>query len=196
MLSILGRRAAVPAVRRIALKSLSTLPLAKVASAPISRCAVALTVAGLTAGGVLLSQHNLALCEAAEFKESATGIAFPSMCDGLPYCGSGVRVKYWAVKVYAVGIYSGGKTVASLLEPSTDMTIRIVMNRELSVEKYTAAIMEALVPRMGGKDMDKLDDFKKLQPDGQLPNGAEMVSWEKWGEGGGGGGRGLCCIVV
>jgi len=97
------------------------------------------------------------------------------LCDGQPFCGAGVRVKYGFVKVYAVGIYSNGKSIEELLDQNTDITIRIVMNRGLSVEKYTAAIAEALEPRMKGEDMHKLEDFKKLQPPGDMPEGAENV---------------------
>lgn len=44
--------------------------------------------------------------------------------------------------------------VAALLDPTTPRTIRIVMNRGLSIQKYTDAIVEALEPRMKGEDLE------------------------------------------
>jgi len=119
-------------------------------------------------------------------KESSTGILFPQLCNGLTFVGCGVRVKYGFVKVYAVGTYmdpiamsavkkQGRAAIESaLLNPQYPRTIRIVMNRNLSIDKYTAAIVEALEPRMGGQDMDKLEEFKKLNPKVDLVEGAEM----------------------
>jgi len=43
----------------------------------------------------------------------------------------------------------------ALLNPTYPRTIRIVMNRNLSIQKYTDAIVEALEPRMKGKDLEK-----------------------------------------
>ena len=62
----------------------------------------------------------------------------------------------------------------ALLDPQYPRTIRIVMNRGLSIEKYTAAIVEALEPRMKGEDMEKLEEFKKMNPAVDLVEGAEM----------------------
>jgi len=119
-------------------------------------------------------------------KETSSGILFPHLCNAMTFVGCGVRVKYGFVKVYAVGTYmdpvamSAIKTQGpaaiekALLNPAYPRTIRIVMNRGLSIEKYTAAIVEALSPRMGGEDMDKLDEFKKLNPPVDLIEGAEM----------------------
>jgi len=42
----------------------------------------------------------------------------------------------------------------ALLDPTYPRTIRIVMNRNLSIDKYTAAIVEALEPRMKGQDLE------------------------------------------
>jgi hypothetical protein len=42
--------------------------------------------------------------------------------------------------------------VKALLDPAVPRTIRIVMNRGLSIDKYTSAIVEALEPRMAGQD--------------------------------------------
>ena len=70
---------------------------------------------------------------------------------------------------------SGPKSIeTALLDPTYPRTIRIVMNRGLSIDKYTAAIVEALGPRMGGEDMDKLEEFKKLNPAVDLIEGAGM----------------------
>lgn len=118
-------------------------------------------------------------------KEKATGILFPGLCNAMNFVGCGVRIKYGFVKVYAVGTYmdpiamSGVKSSQSeiqkaLLDPTYPRTIRIVMNRGLSIEKYTAAIVEALEPRMKGVDMDKLEEFKALNPKVDLVEGAEM----------------------
>lgn len=118
-------------------------------------------------------------------KEKATGILFPNLCNAMTFVGCGVRVKYGFVKVYAVGTYmdpiamSGVKAYPTeiekaLLNPTFPRTIRIVMNRSLSIEKYTAAIVEALEPRMNGVDMDKLEEFKKMNPKVDLVQGAEM----------------------
>mmetsp|Transcript_7992 Transcript_7992/g.18028 ORF Transcript_7992/g.18028 Transcript_7992/m.18028 type:complete len:263 (+) Transcript_7992:107-895(+) len=118
-------------------------------------------------------------------KEPATGILFPRLCNGMTLAGCGVRVKWGFVKVYAVGTYvdnlamslikSGEAEVKkALLDPSYPRTIRIVMNRNLSIDKYTAAIIEALEPRMKGEDLGSLDEFKKLNPPVDLIQGAEM----------------------
>lgn len=119
-------------------------------------------------------------------KEPSTGILFPHLCNGMQFVGCGVRVKYGFVKVYAVGTYmdpiamsaiktQGSKAISqALLNPAYPRTIRIVMNRSLSIDKYTAAIVEALQPRMNGQDLDKLEEFKNLNPPIDLVEGAEM----------------------
>jgi len=118
--------------------------------------------------------------------EPKTGILFPRLCNGMTFVGCGVRVKYGFVKVYAVGTYMDplamsvikdqGETQLkkALLDPNYPRTIRIVMNRDLSIDKYTAAIIEALEPRMKGQDLNSLDEFKKLNPPVDLIQGAEM----------------------
>ena len=100
-------------------------------------------------------------------KEPATGILFPFLCNGLTFVGCGVRVKFGLVKVYAVGTYvdpiamdavkkQGPEAIKkALLDPMYPRTIRIVMNRAISIDKFTAAIIEALTPRMHGEDLDK-----------------------------------------
>lgn len=91
---------------------------------------------------------------------------FPKLCNGYTLVGTGVRVKYGFVKVYAVGTYVDPTAMAAvkkgspdelekaLLDPMYPRTIRIVMNRGLSIDKYTAAIVEALEPRMKGEDLE------------------------------------------
>jgi hypothetical protein len=106
-------------------------------------------------------------------KEPATGILFPPLCNGYSFVGCGVRVKYGFVKVYAVGTYvdflsmspikhSPERVEAALLDPNYPRTIRIVMNRNLGIDKYTSAIVEALQPRMMGQDLDKYVPISKL----------------------------------
>ncbi|KAL9180983.1 hypothetical protein ACHAXT_009788 [Thalassiosira profunda] len=119
-------------------------------------------------------------------KEPATGILFPRLCNGMTLAGCGVRVKYAFVKVYAVGTYfdplamsviktqGEAEVKKALLDPAYPRTIRIVMNRGLSIDKYTAAIIEALEPRMHGEDLGSLEEFKKLNPKVDLVEGAEM----------------------
>ena len=110
--------------------------------------------------------------------EPATQIMFPRLCNAMTFTGCGVRVKYHFIKVYAVGTYMDPLAMSAVKKESKDVianalkdpmyprTIRIVMNRTLSMEKYTSAICEALEPRMNGKDMDKLEEFKKMNPPG------------------------------
>jgi hypothetical protein len=115
-------------------------------------------------------------------KEAATGILFPPLCTGYYLAGTGVRVKWGLIKVYAVGTYvdplamSAIKTndtaiEQALLDPNYPRTIRIVMNRALSIDKYTSAIVEALKPRMNGEDLDTLEEFKALNPPVDLIQG-------------------------
>lgn len=80
--------------------------------------------------------------------------------------GVGVRIKYVFVKVYAVGTYmdpvammavkkgSNADIEKALLDPTYPRTIRIVMNRGLSIDKYTAAIVESIEPRMNGQELE------------------------------------------
>lgn len=97
-----------------------------------------------------------------------------------------MRVKWGFVKVYAVGTYldtlamsvvktqGEAEVKKALLDSNYPRTIRIVMNRSLSIDKYTAAIIEALEPRMNGEDLGVLEEFKKLNPPVDLVQGAEM----------------------
>lgn len=120
------------------------------------------------------------------FKEPKTGINFPELCNGMQFVGCGVRVKYGLVKVYAVGTYmdpiamnaikkQGPKTIEkALIDPMYPRTIRVVMNRDLSIDKYNAAIVEALRPRMNGQDLESLERFKKMNPPIDLVEGAVL----------------------
>jgi hypothetical protein len=86
---------------------------------------------------------------------------------GYYLAGCGVRLKYGFVKVYAVGTYFDPLAMSAvqnstpdaiqdaLLNPTYPRTIRIVMARGLSIQKYMDAIVEAIEPRMMGKDLDK-----------------------------------------
>lgn len=99
-------------------------------------------------------------------KEKQTGILFPPLCNGMTLAGVGVRVKYVFVKVYAVGTYidpiammaikkdSKEAIEKALLDPTYPRTLRIVMNRGLSIDKYTAAIVESIEPRLKGNDLE------------------------------------------
>lgn len=98
-------------------------------------------------------------------KEKSTGILFPKQCNGFTLAGTGVRIKYGFVKVYAVGTYLDPLTMSgikgqprdlvqkALLNPMYPRTIRIVMARGLSIHKFTDALNESLKPRMHGKDL-------------------------------------------
>lgn len=115
-------------------------------------------------------------------KEPVTGITFPQLCNGFYLAGVGVRVKYLFVNVYAVATYMDPVSLNSvsdyesaLLDPvHYPRTIRIVMHRNLSMEKYTAAIVESLEPRMHGTDLQALEEFKSLNPNIDLEQGAVM----------------------
>jgi len=111
-----------------------------------------------TSGDVLMMQPA---------KEKSTGILFPKLCNGMTLVGTGVRVKWGLIKVYAVGTYvdpiamsavkkAGDDAVSkAMLNTMYPKTIRIVMARSLSIKKYTDAIVEAIEPRMNGQDLDK-----------------------------------------
>jgi len=118
--------------------------------------------------------------------EPATKIAFPALCNGMSLAGVGVRVKYVFVNVYAVGAYfdpiammavkKGSKPdmEGALVDPTYPRTIRIVMNRGLSVDKFIHAIVEVIEPRLKGKNLDTLDQFKEIFPKVDLLEGDEI----------------------
>jgi len=119
-------------------------------------------------------------------KEKTTGILFPKLCNGFSLAGMGVRYKWGFVQVYAVGSYFDPNTSVvlkgsskeaiekALLDPKYSRTIRIVMARNLSIQKFTDALNESLEPRMNGEDLEKLEEFRKLNPTVDLIKGAEM----------------------
>jgi predicted small secreted protein len=101
-------------------------------------------------------------------KEPKTGILFPVLCNGYSLAGVGVRIKWGLIQVYAVGAYFDALAMSAikqaknpntieeaLLDPTYPRTIRIVMARGLSMQKFTDSIAEALEPRMHGQDLDK-----------------------------------------
>ena len=53
-------------------------------------------------------------------KEQATGIPFPSLCNGMSLAGTGVRIKYVFVKVYAVGTYFDPIAMMAVKKSSKD----------------------------------------------------------------------------
>lgn len=157
-------------------------------------------LAGAAAAGTVMAitvANNKTFCDARRssgmpvimagtaVEEPDTGIMFPPMVNGFTFMGCGVRIKYVFVKVYAVGAYlhpedfAGMKDDAAiekaLLDPFKHKVIRIVMNRSMTMDKYNDAIVEALTPRMNGQDMDKLDEFKKLNPSGNLEKDTELL---------------------
>jgi hypothetical protein len=95
--------------------------------------------------------------------EPETGIFFPRMYDSKYLLGCGVRKKYQVFNVYAVGFYVDRKDFRgipneryqnALLDPQNHRTIRIVMNRSLTMDTVIKTLMESLEPRMQGKDLD------------------------------------------
>mmetsp|Transcript_11893 Transcript_11893/g.13469 ORF Transcript_11893/g.13469 Transcript_11893/m.13469 type:complete len:266 (+) Transcript_11893:57-854(+) len=118
--------------------------------------------------------------------EPTTNIPFPALCNGMSLGGVGVRIKYVFVKVYAVGAYFDPIAMMSvkkgnqndieraLINPTYPRTIRIVMNRALSVDKFIDAIVEAVEPRLKGKNLETLDEFKELFPKVDLVEGDEV----------------------
>jgi len=118
--------------------------------------------------------------------EPVTKIAFPALCNAMSLAGVGVRVKYIFVNVYAVGAYfdpiamMAVKTASqkdiekALVDPTYPRTIRIVMNRGLSVDKFIAAMNESIEPRLNGKNLNTLDEFKEIFPKVDLVEGDEI----------------------
>ena len=143
-----------------------------------------------TTSPLLLLAANKTRCDiisaGTPIKEAATGILFPQLCNGMYFAGCGVRVKYGFVKVYAVATYvdpvalsavkhaSPAVIEEALLDPTYPRTIKIILNRNLSSEKFTAAIVEALEPRMMGRDLEQLQAFRQLMPLVELIPGAEV----------------------
>jgi len=170
-----ARRAVDSASRRL----WSSAAVVKKATRPshLATCAVvagAMTMAvglqyqkdHLTLNAARLPSSGDVLSMGTPTKEPQTGILFPSLCNGMNLVGVGVRIKYVFVKVYAVGTYldpvammavkTGSKAdmEKALLDPSYPRTIRIVMNRGLSIDKYTAGIIESIKPRLNGQELE------------------------------------------
>jgi hypothetical protein len=118
--------------------------------------------------------------------EPSTKIQFPALCNAMSLAGVGVRVKYVFVNVYAVGAYfdpiammavkkgSQADIEKALCDPTYPRTFRIVMNRGLSVDKFIAAMNEAIEPRLKGKDLNTLEEFKEIFPKVDLVEGDEI----------------------
>ena len=96
-------------------------------------------------------------------EEPETGITFPSVLDSKQLLGVGVRKKYQIFNVYALGMYankedfqgineSQNEQEAALLDPHKPRTLKIIMNRKLTMEAVISALMDAVEPRMDGKD--------------------------------------------
>jgi len=118
--------------------------------------------------------------------EPVTKIAFPALCNAMSLVGVGVRVKYMFVNVYAVGAYfdpiammavkkgSAADIEKALCDPTYPRTFRIVMNRGLSVDKFIAAMNESIEPRLNGKNLNTLEEFKAAFPKVDLVEGDEI----------------------
>ena len=101
----------------------------------------------------------VATSQAGAVTESATGIAFPATVTSptgraLSLAGADVRIKFWVVKVYAVGLYFDaaklkGKSTSELpAVADVPALVRITLAMELPREKYNDAIKEQVEPRM------------------------------------------------
>ena len=119
----------------------------------------------------------VATSQAGGLIESATGIAFPATVTSptgraLSLAGAGVRIKFWVVKVYAVGLYFNaaklkGKSTSELpAVADVPALVRITLAMELPREKYNDAIKEQVEPRMASATAD-FEAFVNLS--NQLP---------------------------
>ena len=96
-------------------------------------------------------------------EEPDTGIAFPRVLGRKHLLGLGVRKKYQFLNIYALGLYVNQEDfrgikkeeerLRALLDPHNHRIIRIVMNRTLTMETVISGLMDALEPRMHGKDL-------------------------------------------
>lgn len=185
---VAARRLLSPSLRAFSTRS---APVVQRWSVPVLLATVAVTGAWILPssypnGSRQTLLENDVIITGTPVKEPATGILFPQLCNGFYFAGCGYRVKFGFVKVYAVGTYldplamsavkKGGASAIeqALLDPTYPRTIRIVMNRNISVDKFTSAIVEAVKPRMQGQDLEKLDEFQKLNPPVDLVKGAEI----------------------
>lgn len=133
-------------------------------------------------------------------KEPETGILFQPVLESKHLFGVGVRKKYQVFNVYALGFYANPddfhfdldqdqdqgirdnstanvkeEKQAALLDPHKHRILRIVMNRQLTMDAVISALMDALEPRMNGKDLWALDEFSKLRNYGSLQPGEEII---------------------
>lgn len=124
--------------------------------------------------------------ESSFIKEPVTGIQFAPIFDAKKLLGCGVRKKFSFVNVYAVGFYVKPSDFQSLsddtdaceealLNPHNHRTIRIVMNRTLTMDQIISALMDALEPRMQGQDLHTLEEFSKLKDYGSMHKGEEIL---------------------
>lgn len=118
-------------------------------------------------------------------QELSTGILYPRQLHGLVLIGCGVRMKFGFIKGYAVGTYIDNTTRDALkstsavdddihkvlLDPNYRRILRIVMNRTVPIDMFNSSIIDALTPRMNGKDVDQIHKFKELGPYRDLEEG-------------------------
>ena len=95
-------------------------------------------------------------------EEPVTGISFPHEFQSKHLLGLGVRKKFTFFNVYAVAFYvkkddfrglNAEEYQDALLDPNKHRTIRIIMNRTVSMDTVIAALLESVEPRMHGKDL-------------------------------------------
>jgi hypothetical protein len=95
-------------------------------------------------------------------EEPETGIQFPPIFQSKQLLGLGARKKYQIFNVYAVGFYFHQEDFRglpqeeqeeALLNPHKPRTIRIVMNRTLTMDKVISTLIQSLEPRMHGRDL-------------------------------------------
>lgn len=102
--------------------------------------------------------------ETSLIEEPETGITFPAVLESKHLFGVGVRKKYQVFNVYAIGLYANKNDFqgihnnaeeqeAALLNPHKHRTLRIVMNRKVTMEVVISTLIESLEPRMHGKDL-------------------------------------------
>ena len=123
---------------------------------------------------------------AVAMKDSATGISFPKVLNGLDICGVGCRKK-GPIKVYSVGMYASDlkERLSSLSRSSksaldtlkagagtdTPMSFLLEMNFKVGAEKMASAIAEGVAPRHTG-DAKEVEELKDLIFKGVAGKGA------------------------
>ena len=96
-------------------------------------------------------------------EEPVTGIAFLPTFDSKSFVGCGVRKRYTFFNVYAVGFYFNAEDFkdikdeeefeAALLNPHKHRIIKIVINRNVTMQQVVDTLKESLEPRMKGQDL-------------------------------------------